>query len=91
MNNIPMRKCVGCGESKPKDELVRITYYDDEIKADFTGKAKGRGIYVCPNEKCIRKAEKKNGIQRSLKKGIDKKVIERIVEALLENEKKEIT
>ena len=41
---IPMRMCVGCGEHKPKKELVRVVKNkENEIFLDLTGKAAGRG------------------------------------------------
>lgn len=65
---IPMRRCVGCMESKPKKELIRIVSTPEEqLKIDPTGKANGRGVYLCPNLQCLEKAKKKKAIGRSLK------------------------
>ena len=36
---IPMRRCVGCGESKPKQELIRITAREEGAVPDPTGRA----------------------------------------------------
>ena len=58
---VPMRKCVGCMESKPKKELIRIAGYEGQVALDPTGKAKGRGVYLCPNAECLAKAKKKAG------------------------------
>ena len=54
---VPMRRCVGCMESKPKKELIRIAGYEGEVSLDPTGKAKGRGAYLCPNRQCLEKAK----------------------------------
>ena len=63
---IPMRKCVGCGEMKPKKELVRIVRTPDgDILADPTGKKSGRGAYICPNAACVKKAEKGSRLERA--------------------------
>ncbi len=62
----PMRRCVGCMESKPKRELIRIAGYEGEISLDETGKAKGRGVYLCRNPECFALARKKKAIQRGL-------------------------
>ena len=36
---IPMRQCIGCGEMKPKKEMIRvIKTAEDEIILDTTGK-----------------------------------------------------
>ena len=41
---IPMRQCVGCGEMKPKKELIRvIKTAENEIFLDATGRKNGRG------------------------------------------------
>ncbi|MBQ6370568.1 MAG: YlxR family protein [Firmicutes bacterium] len=61
----PMRRCVGCMESKPKNTLIRIACYEGEVSIDPTGKAKGRGVYLCPSEECLTKAKKKKALQRS--------------------------
>ena len=66
MKKIPMRRCVGCMESKPKLELVRIAAFEGKATLDLTGKAKGRGVYLCRNEECFQKAKKKKAIERGL-------------------------
>ena len=56
---IPMRKCTGCNEMKPKKELVRtVRSPDGEVSLDLTGKKPGRGAYVCRNLECLKKARK---------------------------------
>ncbi len=56
---IPERKCIVCGESKPKKELIRVVVNKEkEIFVDKTGKANGRGAYICRNEECISLASK---------------------------------
>jgi predicted RNA-binding protein YlxR (DUF448 family) len=54
-------------ESKPKRELVRIAPADGGAKPDLTGKANGRGVYLCKNAECFMKAKKRRSISRSLK------------------------
>ena len=64
---IPMRRCVGCMESKPKKELIRIVGEGEhDLKIDATGKANGRGVYLCPKGDCFAMARKKRAISRSL-------------------------
>lgn len=63
---IPIRTCIGCNESKPKSELIRIVRTPaGEIVTDFTGKVNGRGAYICKNAECLKKAEKSKRIDRS--------------------------
>ena len=54
--NIPMRMCIACREMKPKQEMTRVVRNaDGEISADPTGKAPGRGAYVCSDAECLKK------------------------------------
>lgn len=56
---IPMRKCTGCNEMKPKKELVRVVRTPDgNVVVDKTGKLSGRGAYICPQIKCLNSAKK---------------------------------
>ena len=56
---IPMRQCIGCGEMKPKKEMIRvIKTAEDEIILDTTGRKNGRGAYICPESECLQKAIK---------------------------------
>ena len=65
---VPMRMCTGCGEMKPKRELVRVVKNSEgEISLDLTGKAQGRGAYVCRSIDCLKKARKSRRIERSFK------------------------
>ena len=64
---IPMRMCVGCREMRPKKELLRIVRTpEEEIRVDKTGKASGRGAYICPKAECLEKAQKIRALERAL-------------------------
>ncbi len=75
---IPMRRCIGCMESKPKQELYRIAYYEGQLSADLTGRAKGRGVYLCRDPECFARAKKRNAFQRSFAAGIPEAEIDRV-------------
>lgn len=63
---IPMRMCIGCREMKPKSELIRIVQpKDGEAAKDPTGKAHGRGSYLCPNMDCLNAARKSKAVKLS--------------------------
>ena len=76
--------------SKPKKELIRIAAYDGQIAIDMTGKAKGRGVYLCPDHECLEKAKKKRSIQRGLEMEISKTQMEQLFEELDNFEKKDL-
>ena len=79
---IPMRMCLGCGESKPKRELVRIVKSPEgEISLDFTGKKSGRGAYICRDSECLKKARKNKRLEKSFSCRIDDSIYE-----VMENE-----
>jgi len=57
MKHIPQRTCVACRQVKPKRELVRIVRTPEgHIQVDATGKARGRGVYLCRRRACWEKA-----------------------------------
>ncbi len=63
---IPTRMCTGCGEMKPKSELVRVVRSPEgEISLDLTGRKNGRGSYICKNAACFDKALKKKAFERA--------------------------
>jgi uncharacterized protein len=67
MKKIPMRRCMGCNVSKPKKELIRIVRTaEGGVSVDLTGKANGRGAYVCRDRSCIQKAIKTKRLEKSL-------------------------
>ena len=78
---IPMRRCVGCGESKPKKELIRIVKTpENEFVIDTTGKQNGRGAYIRNNPECLEKSIRNHGLERSFKMTIDKEIYNSIKE-----------
>ena len=69
---IPMRMCVGCREMKPKLQLLRVVKpQDGDAHIDTTGKAQGRGAYVCGQIECLRRAKKSRALERALEAAID--------------------
>lgn len=58
------------------------------MKVDPTGKAKGRGVYICPDRQCMEKARKKRALQRSFETDISEENMENIFRELEEYEKK---
>lgn len=77
MKKVPERKCIGCGESKPKKDLLRIVKdKENSISIDLTGKKNGRGAYICSSEECLNKAIKTNRLAKSFEMEIDKNIYE---------------
>lgn len=83
MRKIPMRCCVGCGQMKPKKELLRIVVAPTgEIGIDRTGKAAGRGAYICMSSDCLEKAYTAHGLERSLKQAVSPDVYRALMDML---------
>lgn len=80
---IPMRKCLGCNEMKPKKELIRaVKSPEGEISLDLTGKKSGRGAYICPDKACFDKARKGKRLERALEVKIPDSVYESMLKEL---------
>ncbi len=76
---VPMRMCVGCREMKPKKALLRVVKpQDGEAHIDRTGKAPGRGAYVCESIECLRKARKSRALERALDAQIESAVFDQL-------------
>lgn len=83
---------------KPKRELIRVVKAPEkcdengdrvsggEISLDLTGKAAGRGAYVCKNPDCFQKARKARRFERSLSCQIPEEVYERMSDELSKSE-----
>jgi len=85
VRKLPMRKCTGCQESKPKKELIRVVHNKEgEISLDLTGKKAGRGAYICPNTECLKKARKIRGLERAFSCAIAPEVYDALTAALQE-------
>lgn len=76
---IPMRMCLGCGEMKPKRDLIRIVKSKDgDISLDLTGKKSGRGAYICRDVNCLRQAHFKHKLEKSFSCAIETEVYDRL-------------
>ena len=79
MKKIPQRTCLGCNEAKPKNELIRIVKQSNgKIFVDKTGKAEGRGAYICNNVECLNKLIKTKRLEKSFEMKIDSEIYENL-------------
>jgi predicted RNA-binding protein YlxR (DUF448 family) len=84
---IPQRMCIGCQEMKPKKELIRVVKNSEgDIKVDLTGKAPGRGAYICKNIACLEKAIKTKRFEKNFETKIDEVIFQRLREELMSGE-----
>lgn len=63
------RKCISCGEIKPRDEMMKITkeYSTGKLVLNPDSVTFGRSAYLCYNQNCIEQALKKKKINKALK------------------------
>ncbi len=81
--NIPLRRCIGCGEFFPKKEMIRvIRTAEGTVELDATGRKNGRGAYLCPKRECLGKALKNKGLEHSLKISVPREVYEVLEEEM---------
>ena len=79
----PLRRCIGCNEMKDKKSLIRVIKSPEgNIQLDPTGKANGRGAYVCKDSECLIKAIKSKGLDRSFKVHISGEIYDKLKEEL---------
>lgn len=79
MKKIPQRTCIGCNSQKNKKELIRIVKNKDGIiSIDKTGKAEGRGAYICNNIECLEKAIKTKRLEKLFEMKISDEIYENL-------------
>ena len=77
MKKIPERTCIGCNQTKAKNELVRIVKdKENNVSIDLTGKKNGRGAYICASEECLNKVIKSNRLAKMFEMNINKEIYE---------------
>lgn len=84
---VPIRTCIVCRSALPKKELNRIVKSGEEIFFDKTGRANGRGAYVCSNPECMKKLKKQKVLNRVFSCQVEDAVYDKIAEDLLDNQK----
>ena len=69
------RKCISCGELKPRKDLIKITkeHTSGNIIVEPNSKIFGRSVYLCYNKDCINTALKKNRLNKALRTNEDLK------------------
>lgn len=88
MKKIVQRTCMGCNLKKDKKELIRLVFNKNkEIFVDETGKAEGRGAYICDDIKCLEKAIRTKRLERIFETKIDNKLYENIRGVIIERKK----
>lgn len=81
-HKIPLRKCIACQEMKNKKELIRVVANKEgDIHLDLTGKAHGRGAYICKEQSCFDKIKKTKALNRTFHREVSAEVYQSLEDA----------
>ena len=71
VKHIPVRTCCGCGRKSEKRNMVRVVRSPEgTVSVDTTGKAAGRGAYLCEAPSCWETGVNRNRLERTLNTAI---------------------
>ena len=66
-DHVPTRTCAVCRQSRPKREMTRIVRaINGSIQRDETGRAPGRGTYICHDPSCRDSERSAAAVKRAL-------------------------
>ena len=82
IKQIEMRRCVVCRQVRHKSELLRVVKSADEISFDETGKAQGRGAYVCRSPICTASLKKRRNLDKIFKVKLPSEIYDKICAAV---------
>lgn len=87
VKKVPQRKCIACQDRDNKKELIRIVKNKEgQISLDKTGRANGRGAYICNSKECLQKAIKSKALNRAFKIEVPDEVYEVLMKEIGDNE-----
>lgn len=76
----PQRTCIVCRKKGDKKDFARVVKTPQgEFVLDKTGKANGRGAYVCNNQECIEKCQKTHALSRVFKQEISAEIYQKLI------------
>lgn len=83
MQKEKIRMCIVCRSQSDKKTLLRIVKNKDgQIFVDNSGKANGRGAYVCKDKDCFVKLCKTKALNKAFKCNVPQEVYDKIGEEI---------
>ena len=82
IKKIEMRRCVVCRQVHHKSELVRVVKSGENFSVDESGKAAGRGAYVCKSSACAAALMKRRNFDKIFKVKLPNEIYEKICAAV---------
>ena len=85
MKNEVIRMCFICRNCLNKNELNRLVKNKEgNVFIDRTGKANGRGAYICNSSECLEKVKKQKVLNRAFKCELSEQTVQKICEELID-------
>lgn len=83
-----LRKCIGCFETKKREEMIKITRGSktNEIFINPNSKIFGRSVYLCYNISCIENSFKKNKLAKFLKASLTEELKDQLRKLSIRND-----
>lgn len=79
VRSTPIRTCVGCRQTSDKRTLVRIVRTPEgDVHLDSSGKANGRGAYVCVERDCFDASLAKGRLNAALRVNLKEDDVDRL-------------
>ena len=76
---IAQRACVGCRKVQDKQAMIRVVRTPaGTVEVDLSGKAAGRGAYLCKKPECLKVALKRRQFDRAFKTKVPADIYDRI-------------
>jgi len=83
------RRCVGCGHSDDKANLLRIAASEGRAVVDASASRPGRGAYVHRNRECVEQSIHRRAWARALRIArVDAQDLDAIATSAVENDRK---
>lgn len=65
--HVPIRMCAVCRDKSGKRTMSRLVHTETGLVIDLTGKANGRGAYLCDNSQCWQRAAQSDMLNHALR------------------------
>jgi len=76
-DHVPMRTCAACHQVRPKRAMTRVVRAPDGlVSVDLSGRAAGRGTYICDDPACREPARLAEAIKRALNAVVEPGVLD---------------
>ena len=80
---VPERTCVGCQQTRPKDQLIRLVCGPTgQLLVDVHGKLPARGAYLCPQRRCAEQAIKSARLREALRYAVTPDPVDELMRAM---------